>query len=193
MSRKAVIAIALLFAAVSSEAQEPGDTSVAVMVTNVSATSSEGAGTNVDGGFGLAFNYWLTRKWSTEIQVSRDQTTFGVGTLETRFPDGSILFNVVSRTTESYPVDILAQYHFTNGTRWKPYVGFGAHYVDRPSGLDSRPEFSSNDFSAQVNVGTRFMFTPRFGLRLDTKVLLRGDSPVWDDNTKLAVGLSYKF
>ena len=146
MSRKNVVAIALALAALPALAEDRGDTSVTALLTNVSATSSENSGTNVDAGFGLGFNYWLNPRWSTELQVSREETSFSTGVVQTPFPDGTVLVTVTGRTAASYPVDLLAQYHFVNATRWKPYLGFGAHYVERPSGLDSRPEFSSNDF-----------------------------------------------
>lgn len=190
MSRK--IAIALLFVTLPLAAQKRGTSEVSVMATNITVTSSSNTGTDLDGDFGLGFNYWLNRHWSTELQVSYQQHSVAVSSFERRNPDGTIFLGVIRRTATAYPVDLRAQYHFLNDTRWKPFVGAGVHYVQRPDGVESR-EFHASDFSPEITGGTLFMFTPRLGLRLDSTLLLREDSADWDNNFKVGVGVSWRF
>jgi outer membrane protein W len=200
MSRHSVLAFALLIlSAIPAFAQKKGDVAVSVMATNFAATYSERLGTDVDGGVALGLSYWFNPRWSAELLASSQKTEFGGALIETHFPDGTILRSVDRISGTAYPFDLLARYHFVNDSRWKPYIGFGAHYVKRPdfksdSGLPvNRVDLEANQSSAVVNGGTLFLFTPRLGLRVDGKFLLRGDNPQWDDNFKASVGLSFKF
>ena len=202
MFRRTRVVFALFFlSALPLAAQEKGDVAVAVMATNLGGGYTESDGSFFNGAVGLGLSLWLSPRWSAELQASTQSVEFGGSTIETRSPDGRVISLRVDRiTARSYPVDLLARYHFLNGSRWKPYAGFGAHYVERPAfrseaGLPfaGRVDLESNEVSAQVNGGTLFMITPRVGLRLDARYLLRGDDPIWDDNLKGSAGLSFRF
>jgi outer membrane protein W len=201
MSRRTTWVFALLLlSAMPLAAQDKGDLEVSVLATNVGGGYSEGGGSDFKGGVGLGLSYWFSPRWSAELQASTQRTEFGGSLIETHFPDGTILVRRDEIRGSAYPIDLLARYHFLNTTRWKPYVGLGAHYVERPdfrseAGLPffGRADLEANEVSAQVNGGTLFMITPRLGLRLDARYLMRGDNPIWDENFKASAGLSFRF
>jgi outer membrane protein W len=182
MIRIAVSALVVLSTAVPMFAQQRGDASFSVMATNISVIDSDRIGTEVSGGLVFGLNYWLTPRWSTQLDVTAERT----GYPELIAPDA-----IRRVRTTTYPVDLIAQYHIPTGqSRWKPYVGLGAHYVGVPGGAMER---SYDDLTGQVNAGTYLMISPRLGLRLDAKVLLRGVDAPWDDTFRPSAGLSWRF
>ena len=182
MVRIALVALVVLATAFPLVAQQKGDTSFSVMASNISVIKSDRIGTEVSGGLVFGLNVWLTPRWSAQLDVAAERT----GYPELIAPDA-----IRRVRTTTYPVDLIAQFHIPTGqSRWKPYIGLGAHYVGVPSGAMDR---SYDELSGQVNAGTHLMITPRLGLRLDAKVLLRGVDAPWDDTFKPSAGLSWRF
>ena len=182
MDRFAVAALVVMSVAVPTFAQQKGDSSFSVMATNIGVVRSDQIGTEVSGGLVFGLNYWFAPRWSAQLDVAAERR----GYPELIAPDA-----IRRVRTTTYPVDVLAQYHIPTGqSRWKPYVGLGAHYVGVPRGVMER---SYDELSAQVNAGTYFMISPRLGVRLDAKVLLRGVDAPWDDTFKPSAGLSWRF
>jgi outer membrane protein W len=103
--------------------------------------------------------------------------------------DGSFT-PVARRNLHTVPIDLTARYHWLNDTRWKPYLGLGAHYVAAPT-ADRRFRYQDH-INGTVNGGVLFMFTPSVGALLDGRALL-GDKGPYDTAFKLSAGLSWRF
>ena len=128
---------------------------------------SEKAGTTFDTGYGVAFRYFATPNLSAELSVAQRSVTIEA---------------VRSRTN---PIDLIAAWHFTNDSHWKPYLGLGLHHL-RADGLDSRS-------SAEVTGGVAYQFTPRFFIRADTSLLLQRNNPTYDQRNRGWIGLGWRF
>jgi outer membrane protein W len=180
-----VVAAVILFS-VPALAQHPGSTRINVFASNVSFAWAENSGSEVGGGIGVGLSHWFSARWSSELSVSRESFRYQEPPLVV--PGQGVVIS--SRETHGYPIDVLAQYHIPNGSKnWKPYAGMGARYVQRPAGLEG----SSSETSAQLNGGVTYHFTERFGVRFDSRLLLRANTPVWDDTFKTAFGLTWRF
>lgn len=89
-----------------------------------------------------------------------------------------------------YPVDLTVRYHFLNDTRWKPYIGAGAHYEAAPH---VGPEFRYQNHLGPLLVGgTAFEITRSFGLVLDGKAVF-GDHEPYDRALRSTVGFDWRF
>src|SRR6266571_4614020 len=86
------------------------------------------------------------------------------------------------------PIDLIAAWHFTNDSRWKPYVGLGLHYLytgEGGRGLDSRT-------AGEVSGGVAYRFTSRFFVRADASVLLQ-HHPSYDQRNRSWIGFGWRF
>ena len=128
---------------------------------------SEKAGTTFNTGYGVAFRYFARPNLSAELSVAQRSVTIDA---------------IRSRTN---PIDLIAAYHFTNDSHWKPYLGLGLHYL-RADGLDSRG-------GAEVTGGVAYQFTPRFFVRADTSLLLQRNNPTYDQRNRGWIGLGWRF
>jgi outer membrane protein W len=177
--RRAAMFVAVLMCAVAASAADPssGATQLSVFTSNLAFGQSSTTGSQSRGGIGLALSRAWTPRWSTEISVAAE-----------RHRDAYGLFSSV------FPVDLTAQYRFTNGSRWTPYLNAGFRYVSSPAHSNVNPTFGGADRnSPEVGAGTTLRLTPRLGLRFDMTRLLRNDSVLYDPLTRGSVGLSWKF
>lgn len=189
----AVVTLLLLFAvrAVAQEKAEDlqkGTFRVFAFGSNFGYTESDLAGSNWHGGYGLGVEYRLSDRWAAELSVAREESpTWSYGLVG---PDGQL--QVQRFQLVSHPVDVVGQYHFFTRSAWKPFVGIGARYVDTTG--PGRPyAVEESRISPQISGGFYYHFTPRLGLRVDMKRLLRSDSAYFDDTRKVSIGLGWKF
>jgi outer membrane protein W len=178
MRNVAAVAVAVLASSGLAFGEDRGATRISAFVSDIAYTESQTTGRNFSAGFGLALNHWWSPRFSTELSVASErrftQTFSGTGP-------------VISERRRTVPIDLSAQYHFLNESRWKPYIGVGQHV------LTSRGFGSNTRLSLQVNGGVMVELTPRFGLRFDAKQLLSDANPSYDPGHKTSLGVSWKF
>jgi outer membrane protein W len=179
------LSIVLVVAFTSSAFAQQKNT-VAVFVTNPGINIRSTSGTNVSSGIGLAFSRTFTPRISGELAIaSESHRTYPyiVG------PNGSIV-PVAPRGFRSYPIDATVRYHFANETRWKPFVGIGAHYIGAPRvGSEFRYQ---NHFGPEIVGGTVFQIGRSIGIVLDAKVYV-GDREQYDTPFRPSIGLNWRF
>jgi len=137
---------------------------------------SEKRGTTFNTGYGVAFRFFSSEHFSTELAVAERRVNVAVA------PD------LVVRLRTN-PVDLIAAYHFANDSHWKPYLGLGYHYLftgESGRGYDSRG-------AAEVAGGVAYHFTPAFFVRGDATLLLRGNNPTYDQRSRGLIGLGWRF
>ena len=161
-------AVALLFAASTLFAEERR-TEISVFASDLGYTVSDAAGSNFSGGVGLALNQWWTSRISTQLSV----------TAEKHFSFRNTGAGLQRTTVREYPVDLVAQYHFPNQTRWQPYVGLGARAGDRIAG--------------EINAGVLFQISPQLALTFDARRMQRETSEFHDSLMKFSIGLGWRF
>jgi outer membrane protein W len=166
-------------------AQQQGDLRIHVFATDVAYSSSAFSGRHLEGGYGVALNYWWLPRISgylsigSELHHSNRPTTLGDGM------PGFRSFGV-----RSYPIDALAQYHFKTDSRWKPYAGLGLRYTPAP-----HPSFGvfSSRLNGEADGGVLFSVTPRFALDIGATRLFERHSPSYDPLFKPTIGVSWRF
>jgi outer membrane protein W len=190
----AVVMLLLSLFAVCAVAQEKTDDlqkgtfRVFGFGSNFGFTESDVSGSNWHGGFGLGLEYRFSDRWSTEMSVSRDRSP--VWTFGTLGPGGELQTQRFRIT--SHPVDVMGQYHFSNRSAWKPFVGAGLRYVSE-TGPGFPYEGEDARLSPQLAAGFYYNITRQLGLRVDVKRLLASDSTLFDDSRKVSVGLGWSF
>jgi outer membrane protein W len=136
------------------------------------------------GGVGVALAYQLHGPWVAELSA-------GVERADLSFVErygGATEYD--RATVTSYPVDLLARYHFATRSAWKPFLGAGAHYLPGP---DSPVGRLRSQFAWQASAGIDYEFSPRFSLRVDARPLLRDDEIAYDPTLKAFVGAGWRF
>jgi outer membrane protein W len=181
------VVVAVLFALPgAAQQQNSGPVRLSVFVSNVGYTESDSAGSNLTGAVGAALEYRVTPQWSAALSVTAQESTRHFD------PPPPDVFNTVwiSRMdVRSYPVDLVAQYHIANRSKWQPYVGAGARWVSGPSA----PEKFDNRLSAQAAAGVDWNFASAWSMRIDAKRLLRTDAAFYDELTKVSIGMGWRF
>lgn len=163
---------------------------MSVFITPQSVAYSQSRGTDFTGGAGIAVNLWWTHRLSTEFAVSIEQS-YSRSSVTRPDPGGPVTI-VESVRAQTYPFDAIAQYHFVNESRWQPYAGLGVRYVRAPH-LRSRAEVTGDQTSAEISGGVVWQFSPRWGVKLDGKQLLRNDDAFYDSSSKGSIGIIWKF
>jgi len=201
-----VIAVAVLSTtAVFADEIRAGSTNVSAYLSDVGFTHSSSSGDSWSGGGGVAVEHAWTNRITTVLSIGAERRRTFEYHLEP-VPGVSPVIVGQYRNVYAYPIDLMARYHFLNESRWTPYLGLGARYVDAPRGNQPAYTVDTNGVyhisssrpledrtSPEVNAGVVFRITPRLGLQLDGKHLLRGDSPSYDPINKVSIGLSWRF
>ena len=114
------------------------------------------------------------------------------------------------------PPTLLAQYHFTDFGRFKPYVGMGVNYTmffsqspgftQNPNGLGVTSFTLNNTFGGAAQVGFDYMIDSHWGFNVDAKkyilrptynAMVNNSIPVTGtaniDPWLLGVGFTYRF
>ncbi|HEX9160602.1 MAG TPA: hypothetical protein VF980_02760 [Thermoanaerobaculia bacterium] len=193
--RRIIVTIAFILSATAVFAADTPNrqTQLSLFTSNESDTSAS---------VGLAFARDLTPRWSAELKIADQRHSAGVVTFV-----GSPAIAVTERVPFStHPIDVLAHYRFTNGSRWTPYLSAGVRYVKapdihsmvvsdvQPGAPDARAvQLFGNRYDAQVGVGTTFRITQHFALRLDANALLRNSDVFYDPLFRPSAGLSWRF
>ena len=157
-----VVVVALAAPLAAQEKKE-----VFAFVDNPGGGWTETKGYTFNTGYGAALRVFVSPKFSAELSVAERSV---------KTSDADVRTN---------PIDLIAAYHFTNDSNWKPYLGLGLHYL-RVSSLDSRS-------GAEVRGGVAYQFSPRFFLRLDETLLLKRDNPTFDQRSRSLIGVSWRF
>ena len=195
--RRLVIAIALVFVAVSAVAADPqnGRTQLSIFTSDLGFFSSD-HNSGHTGGLGVALSHAFTKNWGVELKVA-DEKHFGSTVV---FKDGTTPPDVTYRTFHVIPVDLLAQYRFPNSSRWTPYLAAGVHYLNAPvyddtfvsGGAQYRRTSVNGRTTGEIGGGTSFRITPHFGLRFDASFLV-APGRYYDDMFRTSLGVGWKF
>ena len=196
LKRMTLLAVAVLCLTSTSYAQQaPGKFRISGFVTNPGYSESDFAGSDFTGALGVGAEYFFTPRVSASVQVSTETYTETVLTVYDP-TNGTFVFDTRSKRT--YPVDLLARYHFSGNDRWKPYVGGGlnmvswsqqANYLPGP-GINTQTDWH---VSAEIDGGVTFQMTPSLGLDFEVKHALE-DAPFTSvDQTRGSIGLSWRF
>jgi outer membrane protein W len=185
----AIIACVLSTGALRGQQQAPTDGPLRVVAFATGhAIGYGGSGTSDSswggGGVGVALAYRLHGPWAAELSA-------GVESAELTFfrrSGGATEYERAMVT--SYPVDLLARYHFATHSAWKPFLGAGAHYLPGP---DSPVGRLRSQFAWQASAGVDYEFSPRFSLRIDARPLLGSDEVAYDPTLKAFVGAGWRF
>ncbi len=156
---------------------------VSIYAANPGLFGGDGFGTHYTGGAALSLSHFWTPRFSTELVAAAE-----------RDYDGYVLFNRDGSVRESqelgyttYPIDLLAQYHFRTDWRWRPYVGAGMRYVNRPATF-----MNGTKLAAEIEGGVLFMLKPRLAIVFDGR-LAAAQSVRWNPSFKPSVGLGWRF
>jgi outer membrane protein W len=209
----------LLLSALTLHADDlrPGTRQLSIFVSDPSYTSSSSGGSNLSGGAGLALSWVWAPRWSTELAISAQQNRENV-TLFVPLVDAAGNTTIAPVTAReqirTYPFEILTRYHFTNDSRWTPFVGAGLRYVGEAklhnvqlAGIPAQPPplvipdaltpVTATSFrartSGEVAAGVSLGLSRSVSLKLEARRLLRSDSVAWDPVTRAVIGVSWKF
>ena len=139
-------------------------------------------------GFGLSYDRMLTRRVSLDAAVAYERHF----SLPYVVDVGGFINEVPRARVRTMPIDVTLHYHWLNETRWKPYLGAGAHYVAAPKvHLDPGFNYQSH-IDAEVGGGVVFLLTPAFGAMLDGRII-GGDRESYDPIFRVSAGLSWRF
>jgi outer membrane protein W len=195
LKRMTLLAVAVLCLTSASYAQQaPGKFKISGFVTNPGYTESDFTGSNFTGALGVGAEYFFTPRVSASVQVSTETYTETVVTVFDPV-NGVTLFDTRSRRT--YPVDLLARYHFSGNDRWKPFVGGGLSMVSASRQSSYFPgdieNFTDWHVGVEIDGGVTFQMTPSLGLDFEVKHALE-DAPFTSvDQTRGSLGLSWRF
>ena len=150
------------------------------------ATSHDKGSNPWPGGVGISFERMFAERLSLQGAIAWERHRSYPYIVN---PDGT--FTLVPRENlRTIPIEVSARYHWLNETRWKPFLGIGAHYVAAP---DTRADFRyQSHVDGLLDGGTLFMLTPQFGLLLEGRSIL-GDREPYDPAFKIAAGVSWRF
>lgn len=137
-------------------------------------------------GYGLSYERMIAPRWSVQAAVAFERHHSYPYVVE---DNGSITF-VDPERLQTFPIDVTARYHWPNDTRWKPFLGFGAHYIAAPN-ADPRFRYRRH-VDAELEGGTLFMFTQSFGVVLDGRVI-GGDREPYDQPFHVSFGATWRF
>ena len=179
------LALLTLLIAAAAFAQEEKRNTFFVFVSDPQYMWTSDNGSDFNAGYGVGVQHMFTPHWSGELSVSHRSSRSRAYFYDL---NGNIV-NVVDFRAKTNPVDILAQYHFVNGTSWKPYIGAGVThvYVSTDSSLRQRDQTFGT-----IDGGVVWRIKSDFGLRFDGKVLF-GDHPAYIDSTNVSFGLAWRW
>ena len=138
------------------------------------------------GGYGVSYERMFAPRWSVQASVAVEHHR----SYEYVYEDNGAITLVPRERLRTMPIDLVARYHWLNDTRWKPYIGLGAHYVAAPD-ADRRFRYR-NHLEAGINGGTLFMLTHDLGLMLDGRIYA-GNHESYDQSPRTSIGLSWRF
>lgn len=192
MRKAIIVAASLLFVVASAFAQQnTSSNTISVFVSDMSVTHSS-AGTNLDAGYGAAFDHMFNNHISAELTVTSQRMRQSFTTFTVTGPP-----TVTSYTKTLFPVDANVSYHFLTDSRWKPYLGVGLRYLNSTvQGVAPLNNYrlKSRSLDPEVSGGVTFQFRPNLGLRFDAKQTVgNSSSALGEGQFSGSVGLSFRF
>jgi outer membrane protein W len=184
MRLRGLAVVVTLFVAVSGAFAQQSNRAT-IYANDIGRISSQYFGTYWTGGGSLSLNHFWSPRFSTELAAGAQRDYSGGVTFNR---DGSVSGKQFFGYT-TYPIDVLAQYHFRSATRWQPYVGAGLHYVRSPRGFTG----VVHEIDSQIDGGVVFNLSSRLGIVFDARLAPRRESSNWDPIFRPGVGLSWKF
>lgn len=180
MRRIVFAAVAAFCFVAAADAQEAQKFRVFTYLSEPSYAQAGGE-SHWGGTLGVGLSYALDQRWSLALSAGYETRRF-----RATYIDPAALS--VDRKHRVFPYDLTARHHFRNDSRWQPYVGAGVFAARLPneSGLDRWT------VAPELNGGVTFALTPRLGLDIDGKRLLR-DELEGADLRRLSIGLSWRF
>lgn len=185
MRLRGLAVVVTLFVAVSGAFAQQANRAT-VYANEIGRISDKYFGTYWTGGGSLSLSHFWSPRFSTELAAGAERDYSGYVAFNR---DGSVSGKQFFGYT-TYPVDLLAQYHFRSATRWQPYFGAGLHYVRRPHGFAG---VVSDQLDPQINGGVVFNLNSRLGIVFDARLSSRRDSVDWNPMFRPSVGLGWKF
>lgn len=169
--------------ATAALAQQQSKNEFSIFVSDLGWGSSSVAGNRWTGGGGFSYNRFWTPQFSTELVVSGEHYY----DYKPLYDPSGRWIGVDRSEVTTRPIDVLAQWHATTDSRWKPYLGGGFRYVQRPKG-----SFAGSELATELNAGVLFRMTPRLGLKFDARASTSNGAS-WNPSFKPSVGLSWRF
>ncbi|OFA00228.1 OmpW/AlkL family protein [Duganella phyllosphaerae] len=137
-------------------------------------------------------SYFFTPNWAAELVLTYPQK-------HDVFLDGGKIGSF-----KHLPPSLLLQYHFTNSTPFKPYVGAGVNYtrISSVNLLNGGADLENDSFGLAVQAGVDYQLDKNWSLNFDVKkVQIRSDvfiggakaSRVKVDPVLIGVGVGYRF
>ncbi|HXH40238.1 MAG TPA: OmpW family outer membrane protein [Thermoanaerobaculia bacterium] len=193
MRKSIIVAASLLFVGATAFAQQPiRSNTVSVFVSDLAISHTSAEGTNLETSYGAAFSHMFNRNWAAELSVTSQPVQRTNIYLAAGQPPIYSTFR-----DRLYPIDANVSYHFFTNSRWKPYVGVGARYLDYKTRLDLPTGVVRNSqrfVDPEITGGVTFQFRPNLGLRFDAKKIIGTSQSVLGDSVfSGSVGLSFGF
>lgn len=199
MQKKSLVAAAALACLVSlpalAQAPAAGPWQVRVRAVHLDSANKDSTGLNLS----------INDKWLPEVDVSYFFTPNIAAELVLTVPQKHTLSagGTEIGTLRHLPPTLLAQYHFTGFTGFRPYLGAGLNYtrfssVNLPAGVD----IDRNSFGPALQAGVDIPIARNVSLNLDVKkVWIRTDVSVGGadigtfkvDPVLFGVGVGYRF
>lgn len=199
MQKKSLVAAAALACLVSlpalAQAPAAGPWQVRVRAVHLDSANKDSTGLNLS----------INNKWLPEVDVSYFFTPNIAAELILTIPQKHTLSagGTEIGTLRHLPPTLLAQYHFTGFTGFRPYLGAGLNYtrfssVNLPAGVD----IDRNSFGPALQAGVDIPIARNVFLNLDVKkVWIRTDVSVAGadigtfkvDPVLFGVGIGYRF
>ncbi|MET0267729.1 MAG: OmpW family outer membrane protein [Duganella sp.] len=137
-------------------------------------------------------SYFFTPNWAAELVLTYPQKH------DVRLDGNKI------GTFKHLPPSLLLQYHFTNSTPFKPYLGAGVNYtrISSVKLLNGAGDLENDSFGLAVQAGIDYAIDKNWSLNFDVKkVQIRSDvfiggakaSRVKVDPVLIGVGVGYRF
>lgn len=195
LKRMTLLAVAVLCLTSTSYAQQaPGKLRISGFVTNPGYSESDFEGSNFTGALGVGAEYFFTPRVSASLQVSTQTHTESVLTV---FDPAAGTYLYDTRSKRTYPVDLLARYHFSGSDRWKPFVGGGLRMLSTAREAYYFPgnseTFTDWNVGVEIDGGVTFQMTPSLGLDFEVRHALQEQSFTPVDQTRGSIGLSWRF
>ena len=183
--RRVLFLVAVVLALpLAAQQYTDGQFRLSLLATDLSYTESDATGSNVDAGFAVGLAYQFSPRWAAEASYGREEHSTGYAVY-----NGPTFVTVGRRTVTAEPFEVSGLFNFTNDTRWKPYVGFGARYIAKPDDDSGRSETT---VAPIVSGGVHFQITPTFSLRAEGKAKI-GNDRYYDPTFKSAIGVGWRF
>ena len=202
MIKRAVLLLSLLLLPVAVVAQPMNEIGIFISTSQFDDSEIDDAGDIIDVefdedmGYGVLYNRFWTRSFSTEFAYQR------LGA------DLSVSFRDIVEDAGTLDLDILSatgQFHFARGGFLSPYIGGGVAYISGEAGSIDEDELEDTDLENEidflVNAGLQLRIGQTMSVYLDGKYVMyeaRGEGDPDDETVDinpmiLSAGVRWRF